>query len=473
MIGIPWAEAGRTATRRLALVLAAVVVVAGVASLLAAPAATTAPSVASVYYYEEGAYHVLGAVYGPTGEPLGGVEVAFTSPQPLPPGSTTEATTDAEGVVAGSFPLPLGNYTFVLTVHTGAGSGSNIVEVSDWPKPAPNGTVVNGVGDLVPVSQGAYRAFGSLYAFFAGPNGSAPSGLTVESAYLPLASNGSGAGPSNASPATSLGALRQFDGVFSVPAPRPPPGYGDLLEIRIVNASGATQVLGIFPSSDFGAQSAPTPGANALDLVTTELGLVLAVAGLVAGLALYGTDRLLGTLDVLLARATTRAGLFLARYLGLLGLFGVAVVASLGVADLGLDRLYGAPVPAAAFAVAAAAGIAAMAAWLAVAFALAHLMRNPLRLTASVLGILVVFCFLWTPALVSVSLDATGVAGVGAGSSVGFDGAVLNPALYPSALASLALTGTGALTAVGVVLVALLWILLPLGAAWAALVREK
>jgi ABC-type transport system involved in multi-copper enzyme maturation permease subunit len=214
-----------------------------------------------------------------------------------------------------------------------------------------------------------------------------------------------------------------------------------------------------------------TPAANALGLVLTEMGLVLTVAGLLAGLACYGTERLLGTLEVYLARPTSGEGFFLARYLGLLAIFGLAVVAALAAADAAMAVRYGELLPTGVFAVALGACLATLAAWLAVAFALAHLLRGPLRLTAAVLAILVTFCFLWTPALVAASQDATSLAGVGTGSSLNFDGSVLNPAASPATLGVLAMTGTGEATLLGVVLIALLWVGLPLVAAFRAMAK--
>ncbi|HTT25497.1 MAG TPA: hypothetical protein VMH90_00850, partial [Thermoplasmata archaeon] len=94
-------------------------------------------------------------------------------------------------------------------------------------------------------------------------------------------------------------------------------------------------------------------------------------------------------------------------------------------------------------------------------FALAHLTRTPIRLLTAALGIVVVFGFLWTPALSATGPWVGAGPGTPGASVLNFDGQMVDPVLAPSTLVSPALWGLGPATVLGVVVTLTAWIAVP------------
>ena len=472
-------ELRRTALSRLAIVLAAALAVGGAVSLLAAPSAGSPPSIATVYYWSGGAYHLIGYVYDSQGRPIPGVTVQFSSPQGLAPGDPSSGTTNASGIVVGSFPSAYDNETYTLTAANAAGSTSVSTELTNYPNAVAPGTVVAGFGDLISLRTGTYRSTGALLAFFAGPNGTAPTGYSVEYYFTAFDLDARGVHPLSAPADNDTELANQSDidiadfagyavvsGLSLGPAP---PELGPDITVQIVNPDGDVVADAGFPPIAFGPQTIPPPATQAAGLALSELGLAGLVAGLLVGLSLYGTERLSGTLEPFLARPVTPEGLLTVRYLGALGTLAVGDAVGLAALDAGLAARFGGGLPTGLLLVALGASLLALAGWLAVPFLLSHLLRTSQRLTTAVIGVLVVFGFLWTPALQALAPWAGAGPGTLAGATLTFDANVVNAALAASTLVPAGLYGTDVATALGVAVVLLLWVLVPLGVAvWRA-----
>lgn len=465
-------EARRTALSWLALGLAAGLALVGGLALLAGPGGVSPPSIATVYYYSDDAYHLVAYVHDSAGGPIGGLAVQYSSPTGLPEGAPAGGTTSASGIVAAAFPGPPTNETYTITATTAGGTNAIATPMTAPPATDPPGTVLPGVGDLADVDRGTYASTGQLMAFFAGPNGTAAGGFRVQFIFTqfdlldrPAGPEAAGSIPDVAIPTINY-SIARFSG-YSLVAPvhvPPPPirGLGPDITVQIVNPAGHVVDDGGFPPAEFGPQSSAPAGARAAEQALTDLGVAALVAGLLAGLVLYGVERLSGTLEPELARPVSPGGFLVARYAGALAALAAGTLVGVVALDLGLWARFGAPMPPALLAIALASCLAAVASWLAVPFALAHFLKSPQRLTSAVLAVLIVFGFLWGPAIAALGpLAGLGPGTIGA-AKLAFDADVLNPALAPATLAQVGLLGTGAITAVGILVAEVLWVGVPL-----------
>ena len=466
MLRIPRAEVRRTATRKLSIVLLALLAVTGVLALLASPSPTSPPYLSTLYYYSGGAYHLIGSVHDAQGVPLSGVHVRFSSPQALPNGSTTSAVSDPEGIVRGAFPLPEGNYTFELSATNSAGTTVLGTEVTNWPVLPPQGAVVSGVNDIVPVPSGTYTSTGVLLVLTAGPNGTVPAGYTLQYIFeqFDQAARVPGTAPAldPVSANYSLGPIDSYTSVRPVPVAPAPDGLGPSILVEVVDPHHQVVSFAAFPPTDFGPMPNAPPAARAANLVLTEMALVATIAGLLGAVSLYGTERLSGTLEPYLARPVTAEGFLMARYVGLLLPLSAGVAIGWGAAGLGLSLRYGAPPPAALLAVGLLATLVGVSGWLGLAIALSHRLRTPLQLSTGVLALLVAFGFLWTPALTILGPAFGAPIGSDAWGHLLFDSSIINPALLAPTLVPLALLGTDGATLAGVLVVAALWTVIPI-----------
>lgn len=459
-------EAGRVARSRLVVAVAVALALGGPVSLLAAPSGHYPPAIATVYYYGNDSYHLIAFVYDSQGHPLSGLTVTYSSPQPLPPGAPTSGVTDAAGIVAAAFPGPYKNATYVVTASNAGGTTSVTTELSNYPNPVAAGTVVAGFGDLVPIRSGTYVATGVLLAFFAGPNGTMPSGYKVRYQFTQFDLMDA-AHPAYVPPV--LYPIANFTGYDSVSALNvpPPPNrtVGPDITVQIVNAAGGVVADAGFPPADFGVQSIAPPGTIAAELALSELGLAGLVAGLLAGLTVYGSERVNGTLEPYLARRVSPDGLLAARFLGAYTALGLGTVVGLAALDEGLNVQFGAGLPPRLLLVLLGSSLAALSAWVAIPFAIAHLTRSSVRLTTAVVGTLVIFGFLWTPLLVALGPIVGADPGTLLAGTLTFDANVVNAALASSTLVPAGLAGTDAATVVGVVGVLLAWAIGPIAVA--------
>ncbi|MCI4366153.1 MAG: hypothetical protein L3K08_00190 [Thermoplasmata archaeon] len=459
-----------TAGRKLTLVLTGVILLAGVVATFAGPSGVSVPSVATAYYYSGGAYHLLGYVYDTAGRPMAGIPVVFGSAVPIPPGSTLRTTTDSLGVFEGTFPSPEGNYTYTATATSSSGTSTVSTELTEWPVPAPAGVVSPGYGDIVPVRSGAYAPTGNLLVFFAGPNGTSPTEDHLQYQFVEFDASvqvpGAAADALSSAENYSLGPLTSYGTVASVNLPTPPPGLGPAILVQIVSPNGTVTADAIFPPIDFGPQATLTPATQAAGLVLTELGLVALVLGTLGGLAIYGNDRLSGSLDPYLARRVTAHGFLLSRYLGLLLPLGLGASVGILLTDGVFVARYGSAFPTPLLGVAIAATLGAVAASLAIPFALSHLSRTPVQLLTAALAIVVTFGFLWAPVLAAIGPSVGAGAGTSNAGTFDFDGQMADPGLAPSTLVHPALWGTDLATLVGIVLLTVGWIVVPLGFAY-------
>jgi ABC-type transport system involved in multi-copper enzyme maturation permease subunit len=331
--------------------------------------------------------------------------------------------------------------------------------------------VLHGFGDIIPVRSGTYTSTGDLLAFFAGPNGSAPGGYVLQYhfATFDLMEQPTGGSPDQLTVPKNfvnqyvLSNFSTYSTVAAVDLATPPTGFGPSILAQIAAPNGSIVADAILPPTDFGPQSTTTPAAQAVQLVLTEVGLVSLVIGILGGIALYGSDRLSGALEPYLARPITPEGFVGARYVGLLLPLLGGVIAGLLVADAALSVRYGAAMPPALLAVAIASAAGGLAAWIGVPIALSHVTRSQIRLLTYALGIVVVFGFFWTPALISIGPWVGAGPGTLAGATLDFDAQMFNPALAPSTLVIPALLGTGLATVAGIVVDLAVWGILPIG----------
>jgi ABC-type transport system involved in multi-copper enzyme maturation permease subunit len=470
-------ELRRTVRGRVPLLLAGLLVAAGVASYLVAPAPSEPPLLATLYYYENGSYTVLAYVADAAGHPVSGARVAL-SEYASPLAFTVTGTSNGSGIATLRLPAtPEFNLTVGLAASDPTGGlVSSMVIAPGWPLP-PNGTVVQGVNDLVSVQQGTYRTTGSLLAFFAGPNGTLPPSYPLLYGYEQFDTLARGSGPApielaphaavvSAGRYVSVGSLSTYTQIFPIALVPPAPGFGPDVIFDLLDGAGDLIAYATFTPTQFGPSSSETAATSLAAEALSPLFALIATASLFLGLAGYGLDRSSGHLENLWARPVTLRGLYTTRYLGLLVPLAAGSVGAVAAVDAGLALRFGAALPPGPLALAAATAVAAAAAFLALAFALSETARSLVALVGGVLAVIVLLGFLWTP-IASVVLTLLGVPPWASGApSPSLAGTLLDPALAGPALLPGSVFGLAAATAALATASALAWILLPWAAGW-------
>jgi hypothetical protein len=476
---LPAAELRRTAIQRAPLVALILLVAAGAAGLLTTPAPADPPTISTVYYYDQGAYHMVVLASDPAGTPESQVHLRSTPSWSVPPGTSLDAASGASGLLNLTFPTAVElNGSVTITASGPGGSSTVTTQISPgWPLPS-EGTVSEGSNDILAVRSGAYQATGELLVFFAGPNGTLPTGYSVQWGFEQLDLNGAPLHPGSrpypvlSTPQTepvqhyyTLTSLRSYDVVLPLHLSPAPAGLGPDLSVSVLNMSGTLVSEQAFAPVAFGTIGGlATAGVDAQAALAPLL-VIGGAAGLLLGLGAYGMDRTSGALDVYLARPVTPRGLLMARFLGLLVPLEVGIAGGIASLDLALWARFGAPMPPGLLLVVLLSSFGSVAGLLAAAVAASEMARTPVRLLTVILSLLVLFGFLWSPILTTVAPLIGAGPGTSAASRFLLLGAVLDPMQTAPALVPLAVEGTDLAAVVLVVVVGAAWLAGPILAA--------
>lgn len=477
--GVPLAELEYSATRRAPFVALVLLLVTGSAGLLATAPPASPPSISTVYYYGPGGYHLLIFLAGPTGAPAAQVHVTSSPSWSVPASASLSSVSGTSGLLVQTLPTPVELNGTVTVTATDAGGSSTVTTqlAPGWPRP-PNGTIEEGINDLLAVRSGAYRAVGSLLVFFAGPNGTAPRNYSVQWGYevtdllgRPMAPGGPGR-LRDAGPAATviqhyypLPALNAYTEVVPLHPGTAPAGLGPDLSVSVLDPSGRIVSDQAFAPIQFGLLAGLAPGGVDAQVGLAPLLVIGGSAALLLGLGAYGLDRSSGALDAYLARPVTPRGLLLARYLGILIPLELGALLGLTGLDLGLWARFGVPMPAELVVVIGLSLLGSLAGLLGAAMAASQWARSPLRLLTAILSMLVLFGFLWGPILTTLAPFVGAVPGTAVATRFYFLGAVLDPMQTAPALAPLVIEGTDLVSGLTAVLVGLLWGIGPLASA--------
>ncbi len=371
-------------------------------------------------YYSGGAVHVDLWALDEIGNGVAGVQVqiSFTSisngtyypPPPLPPPIySTTVTTNGSGAVAVAAPAPVGSYLVEVTAHYSARpqatffgllSGSFIVD------PSPNGQLeMLGVAfNQMPV--GNYVAEDQLLVFWAGANGTLPTGVslyacaTVSEEFTP---------PLNCTglATTAVGPLEGYLTFFPYPALPTPSlvlGQASFLTLELVNASGAILLSGSL-QSDFGPAPAGVTAPYSLSVATgvgvlsgyaVDLGFFVPIAGFVMVYWSTTRPRASGSVDMVLVRPVTRRGLFLARYASLVIALTASAVVEVLAFDLFATILLGETLPASFVPALIGGTLVAGLAFSGLILLASHVFRSTTPTLAIGIAILLVTSLFWT-----------------------------------------------------------------------------
>jgi ABC-type transport system involved in multi-copper enzyme maturation permease subunit len=386
----------QTLTGRAVVAVVLLAVLAGVASLITVESATPSFSISgsALYYYDDGAYHLLVWVYDAGGAPVSGVVATFTEMTGGSENSTLgpyTVTSNSQGQISLNFPVadqPWINLT-VDSLRLASARSVTVLWGGFFFAPPPflpildlgylSPGVVYGIDTLVAAGTDYYSAHTQAMVFAAGPNGSTPTGLHLETCSTPQ-SYFSYLGQDECAglPTQQLGPITGFWTHFTLP------GYplnASIVFVQVVNESGGiVQATELRPAATTGNESSVVnnaPGAPILSDFSEEESFFLASMAIVAAYWVYARPRLSGTVDPVLASPVTRRGLLLARYATVAGVLTLAAFVEVSVLDAGVNGILGEPLPVGFLAplfgglLVAALGSAGL------IFLIAHIVRSP------------------------------------------------------------------------------------------------
>lgn len=352
------------------------------------------------------------------GSPLGGAVVTITlgpanSSGPLT--GSVSGVTSASGLATLDLNVPLKSYRASFQMQgpvDGAGYQFPL------PVPPPQRTIqVLNVFSVVEF--GEFSTTPDIFIAYPAPSGVPPSGLSVEY-YLNETRGGAGGFSRNYSgnfgPLTSVPTRYQFaipDGAV----------LGFPLVVLVVNSTGGVVAKSSFDLSDLIVQPEQLGliGSLLIDWVET-MAFVILVAGVSIGYVSYGSDRLSGALEPVLALPLSRLEVPALRFASSAVSLGVGVTIATSILVGGLDLALGPVTP---VILVAAVWIGAMAeglAILALVFLFSHLARSPAPVLAGGLVLAVAFTSLWgvVTTLVARLLDVSAIGR----STLGWQGSV-------------------------------------------------
>jgi ABC-type transport system involved in multi-copper enzyme maturation permease subunit len=294
-------------------------------------------------YAYSGGYHFMVYAIGSQGTAFGGALVQLwvntTSVTPAPV-AFVQNRTNARGLSALFASAGLGTYSYFVEVTAGSystgtageiGSGGFGGNESSSSEPAAFASVALGVWATSP----------SLSVLAISPTGGAPLGYEVRyvlnsSPYYPVTVY-----PERAT--TLLGSLSSAQTNLAWAA-----GYANpnttFIQFEVFAPNGTYVGGSVLPSDALWPSGVSVAGSRATSFLTFVPPLV-AVLGLMLGYVRYGKDRSLRTLESVLWRPVTRAGLFLVRLGSVLIALGAALALLLAALELWLMSSFGAGIP--------------------------------------------------------------------------------------------------------------------------------
>ncbi|MGD0588853.1 MAG: ABC transporter permease [Thermoplasmata archaeon] len=337
---------------------------AGAASLVTVEGATPYYSImgSGLYYYDDGAYHLLVWVYDAGGAPVSGVVAEFTEMTGGSENTTSgpyTVTSNSQGEMSLVIPIADQNWANLTVNSLHLASARSVTVLWGGFFGGPPGYlpslylgylspgVVDDLDTIVAAGTSYYSAQTQVMVFAAGPNGSSPTGLRLEScstpqAYFPFGGQDSCAGL----PTQELGPITGFWTHFPLPEY---PLNATTVFVQVVNESGGiVQALDLRPTGTTGNESSVVnnaPGAPILNDFATEESFFLPSMAIVAAYWVYARPRLSGTVEPVLAGPVTRRGVLLARYASVAAVLTVATGVEVLVLDASVTGILGEPLP--------------------------------------------------------------------------------------------------------------------------------
>jgi len=456
-------------------------------------------------YYSAGAYHVSLWVYDIAGLPVSGVRIDLTvtppqnesvfPPPPPPPAIYNETrVSDAAGAVDFVVAAPHSEYTVDVYTHYSPipkAQLNGVLSGGFFLGPSPAGVVTILGPPVNTVESGYYLLEDRLAVLWSGPNGTVPTGDSVQACAGVYTYGVGPGGPVNCTGLVpvSLGPLTGFVTLLPYPSlPLPPLSIYQqpVLFVQIVNASGAVLYLTGLSTAE-GPTTSPGyvvtgPGPGLLSGISFFLGLLLPLEGFVVVYWSYARPRLTGTVDMVLVRPVTRRGLFFVRTLAaVLGLAVSSAVIVLAL-DLGLYELLRQPLPGAFLAPLIGGLLAAGVSFAALVLLASHRLRSPSAVIALGVTLLLALSLFWNE-LVGLFEYATGTSlGSSSYTTALVQSQLLAPPQLPSLVVGLLTLASGATggtpyaaAGVGAPVVAtaaVLWVAVPLLLTYWCVVRR-
>jgi ABC-type transport system involved in multi-copper enzyme maturation permease subunit len=350
-------------TSRAIIAVAVLSVLAGAAAVITVGSGASSFSImgSALYYYDDGAYHFLAWAYDAGGAPVSGVVAKFTltsgAAQNITSGPYT-ATSDSQGELSLDISAPdqaSNNLTWdsvdlsssrSVTVSWGGffylqPSILNFVYLGDIPL-----GVVRGVNTLTVAGTDFYSAHTQAMVFAAGPNGTLPSGISLETCSSTLFRGGYGGESGCTSPIQVLGTLTGYWTHFPLGEY---PANASFVLVQLVNESGgvvqSTELSAVGDTGNGASVVSSPPGVGILRVFAIEASLFLPTMAVVAAYWTYARPRLSGTVEPVLAGPVTRRGLLLARYASVAGVLVLAAVVEVSVLDASASAILAEPLP--------------------------------------------------------------------------------------------------------------------------------
>lgn len=347
---------------RAAAAILVLAVIAGATTLVGIEASTSSFSImgSAYFYYQNGAYHMRGFAYDLGGAPVTDVRAVFWETSANSTGNQTgpyAVSTNSLGEFFLELPVPDSpsvNLTLQSAQVTGGRSLTSVIwgglysaDTSlylGYLRPGTIGTVE----PLVVVGAGFYSAHSQAMFFSAGPNGTLPQGLTLETCSTTERVGSPLSGRSNCTGLSTydLGSVSRYWTRASLPDY---PGNASSVILQAVNSTGRVVALDFLnPSLTYGGRStvvSSAPGGPILSDFAIETSFFLPFMAVIGTYWIYTRPRLSGTVDLVLARPITRKDLFLTRIGGATLLLGSAAAAEVLTLSLGTQGVLGEPMP--------------------------------------------------------------------------------------------------------------------------------
>jgi len=293
-------------------------------------------SVAGVAYYDNSTgVNVLAYSFNQFGQSLSGTKVNVTAQS----GSTTrnvDQGTNGSGYVhiTISLPYPSSPTNNSFSVSTQAQGGYQ------WTSqiPPPTGAVQGLFSDIAPVIDSSNSSKIDVAVFYAGTDGSPPTGV---SAYFAVNPTGF---PIDESSMTLLGRLTSYFQIFQFPKGTNI-NQTDSIYINLFDSNG-NQLTSLgaegyeFTTAPIVQQQSEVQSA-ASSFVGLLLGLFVPLMAVLAAYSTYGKDRVSGVLESVLTRPVSRRGLAISRFASTALAMVVAVVLTIFALDIVVDYASG------------------------------------------------------------------------------------------------------------------------------------
>jgi ABC-2 type transport system permease protein len=393
--------------------------------LASAPSLATGGGTAVVYYHRSSQYHFIAFSYNPYGQPLQGTSLNVTVTDPSGTRSST-ATSNSSGLASWAMPEPdpLSQTSISLRVN------GNFESQYEGPTNDMDGIVMSLGGAPLPlVTDPANSSQVDALFFFAGPNGTLPTGYSLYYNYA----NSSGGNIGDRSAMKFLGNATGYVTVFKLP---PIPLSDSTVEIAAYDPTGAMS-FGSSSTTSNGGFVPPQPKVLFASFISSILSLVVPLMTILVAYNSYGKDRATGVLESVLVRPVTRRGLAVTRFLSIILAISTAILVMMEVMEVEAQLLIGALIPVDFAAYTVLGLVVEVSAFTGLTLLISHLMKSTGGIMGAGIVLWVVLDFFWG-VFVLLAAFVLGVQ-IGSGNYLGMtiDSSLFNPAQFYSLVGQL------------------------------------